>query len=915
MPGEETTTSTIARAAAQAAPTFIAWAYQWMSRMACYTAEDKSRYDKLVRYYNAMHTGATLPEHWKLEDRGKGQYAPTYEYSFAEEGHGIMRRFDSLRMSPASACLSARAILSTVIKLFDSLAKRTINKLRQGSVEGMFFVELTEWVMQTLPTLRFDNEADLLILKRRRTYCETILEQVLVPDAGVRAGERNHPMLALAEVIINLDALIESTNDVIHSMTFNDHGRQLNDHLLHMIANTLQILRHMIDGDHDAELEFPIPLFLSDRTDHRHSISDLKRKRLGTWLLETFKAAGIVDNSLADTKTISLDGVARHLDGECFDDAICHLPPALKSNPKHADWGYWDFVCNSELDISTLSSGIRDIHRGILNLFILRHAVSHLLKTAPVYGEAWLYKDEVGISMLNDLMSVTDRLALALSQSLDAVYRPLITLYDQKESAGAIKASSHCFNAMRRMKEIYRSFGENKESLSGEIEAIKTAATKIDRRIAEADESKYAVLRFLVDFIEHTYDEAALSASGLHYPLLRRALDDFKSTVQMPTIESPAHGGAGRERTTASVLLEEARQRAAESRYAAIIGRITPFSAPHTSPSEDDDPHNETQPIRRADMPRPPHPTTGSSATPAASAASAAPGAASSALTAKEAAALEKIEGMIARCHEDIEKLKRKEAVSLPALSLGKLSLPSGSLSREIYSRVLREYQSIAEYSAWRLLSGYYGKDSKLVQRYLGGFISILETIAKNCDAKRAKGGLSDKFLADTDRHLRLLLLEMVGDLPRMHAAVMLASEMSIVRIEDLETKAAASDTEIIALKRELAEDRAKIDTLERERAEDRAKIDTLERERAEDRAAIALLQSQMAALLAAAQTAAATTASVPAAGAAVPAATAGLGRLSGLRARLFQAAGTDATAGVDVAAAAGAGAGAQVRR
>lgn len=502
--------------------------YVRLTQLPKYDPNQQKRHTKLVNEYQSLCITCNpanphiIPRGWRLDEESR----PLHDFDLKKKGSELSLKFRELDIRPTSIHLSACGMLSAIVKLFDSISNRKREKLQAGCLEGMFFSELANWIVIELPTLKFDTKKDLAKLKARRKYCHEILIQVLTPD---KIGKRNNPMDTLKEIMVSLDAIIEATEDLIQFTTFHDLGARFDDAVLGMAAQTFQVMRLMINGDSANEMDLPVHLFLDDTQTYRPKINELKQKRLGQWLQATLMKIDIRSNDFVAHKSISLEEAAKHLHGECIDDTPCTLPSKLTKDPNHSDWGHWDFMLTnrdgSSRNIKTITKNIQHIYRDVLNLYYVRDLLSKLCKTSPVYGEVWLYKDTTGKAMLSVLLNIADKMITQLNQSFNSFFKTTIDLFDAKVMEVQIKQKDDCYSAIAAARDQYTQFITYNTTAADQIHRIKKAIGTFDSRIAKADETKYLLLKAIVDFIEYHFEKHG-SEYPKEYEVLKKALKE-----------------------------------------------------------------------------------------------------------------------------------------------------------------------------------------------------------------------------------------------------------------------------------------------------------------------------------------------------------------------------------------------------
>lgn len=498
--------------------------YTILTRADKYSADDELRHQRLCRQYTAL-VSPVIPTQWALDDDKRPKYTFNLDYSadrFSEE-------LDRLRgIAPASIHQSARGMLSTIIKLLDSLSKRTTGKLRKGSIEAMFFIELAAWLVEKLPLEDFKTEKTLVMLQNMKKYCENVSENVLLPEDGPRAAARNHPIAALGEIIENLAGMIEMTKHLIQSTTFSDHAERLDNAVLNMAAQTFHIMHLLIRGEHDHEPELAVALFLDKTQTHRPKMHEYSAQRLAFWLKETLNAIGITRNDFHNQVIPTLASATAHLRHERVADKDCSLPDHLH-HPKHPDWGHWAFLIEDKTDeeVSSMLKDIRNIYRNTMKLYHLRSFLWNIRRVAPMYGEVWLYGDTTGRAMVSTLMSVAEEIIGAMNTRLSLFWEACHGVYEDKRRAGTIRKTDAGYIAMTLAMEQYRRFVTHFDNAEVGIQAIKDQCRTFKSRLEKAEESKRQLLQGLIEYLEyHKLTDDA------NYRVLKHALEAHEETAK-----------------------------------------------------------------------------------------------------------------------------------------------------------------------------------------------------------------------------------------------------------------------------------------------------------------------------------------------------------------------------------------------
>ncbi|MDR3443030.1 MAG: hypothetical protein P4L65_08440 [Legionella sp.] len=504
-----------------------------------YTADYKERHSRLISEYHNLCITCNpalkaepyyiFPDVWKLDKESR----PLRDFNLKTQRDNLAFHIKYLDIRPASIHLSARGMLSTIVKLFDSLSKRTQGKPPEGSLEGMFFYELVNWIVIELPSLKFDTKEDLEILKARRMYCDNVQFQVFVPDS--QTG-RNNPMCALSEIIASLDAIIEASEDLIQVTIFHKYNARVDDAILAMAAQAFQVLHLTIEGDKENEGDLPVCLLLDDTQTYRPKINELKQKRLGHWLKTTLLKAGIRNNDFIAHQSISFEDAMNHLHGEYIDDTPCTLPPKLRKNPNHSDWGHWEFMLTnldgSPRDISATTKNIQHIYRDILKLYSVRELLTKFRQMSPIYGEVWSYNNTTGKAMLSMLFNIVDEMTKKLNESLGSFFNTTIALFDAKFTQNKIKMHSECWGAISATRDQYTLFTSYKIQAAEQLNTIKLSIETIKPRITKTDKTKYPLMKTLVEFIESGFGKSGTSSvNPKEYEILKKALNEITSSI------------------------------------------------------------------------------------------------------------------------------------------------------------------------------------------------------------------------------------------------------------------------------------------------------------------------------------------------------------------------------------------------
>ena len=493
--------------------------YQKITELPVYTPKELENYRELTSLYRE-YVDSKIPDEWELEvkdGKAKGsrpEHRPMHDHDFEGQGQRLITDLARLRINTVRIDESASVMLSQIAALFDSLSKRRVAPLRRGSVEGMFFTELSHWILQKLPLMDFKTQRDLKKIINIRDYCQKVSARVLTPDD---VPGRNNPISVLELIINNLNGIIKATEELILLSTFNDRVERLDNAIAGMTSKTFHMMYLMIQGEHDHETRLPVDLFLDEGQRHRPKIQTFKKQRLAHWLQETLVRLGIKRADFRADLMIDLSEMDAHLEGECYGDRHLVLPPELVDKPNHKNWGHWNFlienhrsireapvpVKNSE-EMATILRKTREVYRSILKIYYLQRFLTNLRQVAPTYGEVWLYGDSTGRTVVEEVLTMATEFSRGLMESVSRLFEQDIHKhFIAKVRASSIGAEEQGFIAMREAASLYTGVNEYFEQAQEEVRVIRTQAGEYESRLAKAAVSKKAVLEDLIQFLEY----------------------------------------------------------------------------------------------------------------------------------------------------------------------------------------------------------------------------------------------------------------------------------------------------------------------------------------------------------------------------------------------------------------------------
>ncbi len=461
------------------------------------TAAERVRYDALVCAYEQL-LGASSPPEWEhIDDAELSADFHTLTYK-------LQAKLDIMsRVAPASIHHSAKGILGGIVKLYDSLSKRWLGKIKSNSVEELFFTELANWVVKTLPGYDFKNKDTLFELKKRLTYCEDVYKNVLIPEANTYLAQRNNPLPVLTCIKQDIEGIIGATTELVHSATLDDRLRELDNAILEMGAQAFHMMYFLINGDHRAQHGLPVDLFLDDKQKTRPKITEIKKQQLATWLKNMLLMLGIKGNDFNNSKRPTLTEIDELFAGECPTDPSCQLPKSLR-DPSSESWGHWLFLFpvdkqQKKILCAKQAEAIREIYKNILKVYDLRHMIAHARKVAPVYGEASLYGDDTGRAIMDTLIGISKNTTKELSTSLSAFHSPLSKKFTALKGQ-KISPKELGYIAMglvsQQMESFLSYYGKGLESIA----ELETQCKMSTSRIARAETSKIELLKEVVNF-------------------------------------------------------------------------------------------------------------------------------------------------------------------------------------------------------------------------------------------------------------------------------------------------------------------------------------------------------------------------------------------------------------------------------
>ena len=565
---KEDIAASIAIASSSGILAYVAGAiYKKIVAPSAYSIRDQERYNELI----TAHTTAQLviPAEWRLTDDKRPTHTHDYDQLVVEARKDMSRL--AIDILPASIFQSSKGMLGTITSLFKSLAGRRIGKLVDGSVEGMFFTELSSWLVTVLPRLNFTTDIDLQKLLRMRAYCESVSLTVLVKDepgifAQLRAAEqRDNPLRALGLIQTDLDGIIAATKELILLTTFNEHARQLDKCIQNMAAQTFHVMHLLINRSCEETERLSVDSLLNPKTDIMRAFV---KQPLCQYMVKTFSVAGITRNDFKSTKKLTLDMIEHHLDGESPSDPTFILSPPLR-NPKHLGWGHWDYLVHekSSHEAVAMIIKIRNLYRLVLKAYLIQGLLGDLCKVVPAYGETWLYGDAIGRTIIDTLMTevsdVINEQEDAFKEIWDNCYKTYKSALDQP--GHQLDHDDDAFVAFRAAFKEVSLFQAFYAKALVEIQGIKSQQANFPTHMKEVEKSRRDLLEGLMAILHSRGKE-----SHQTYHVLKLAYDGLTpSSMTALSVSTAATASAAA--AVASATASSAVKATAEAEEAAEI--------------------------------------------------------------------------------------------------------------------------------------------------------------------------------------------------------------------------------------------------------------------------------------------------------------------------------------------------------
>lgn len=401
---------------------------KWLDKPVSLSRHDISRYHTLISAYK--HISANPFPDWKLTDKNQ----PTF---FIDRPLLIQELKDNIRTLTSkntSLHLSRASILSLILKYIEACDSRSwlADHLydaydRPNGIESMVIIEMIKWMLHIVPNLSHDNQQTIDEFASRIKYCKEI--PVKLTKSYTQVQERTNFEDLMKELTTEFEQYHAHLIKSYEAANFNKLIEKLSEHLLGTISQTfssMSLLIKYVDQPHLIVRQF------IDPPSSNKPIIAMRNTKLGEWLLDSLKFAGIKNSTYEPNNALTLDGINNHLNGQHPNDGEnCILSEKLK-NPLHPKWGHWDFVTTPislpasrvfthklfqrgdvnknlalKVNAENYLTAIRDLYRITLKICFIRENLIRAALVSSVFGEDWIYGDKVGSAVLDSLLDGT----------------------------------------------------------------------------------------------------------------------------------------------------------------------------------------------------------------------------------------------------------------------------------------------------------------------------------------------------------------------------------------------------------------------------------------------------------------------------------------------------------------------------
>ena len=376
-----------------------------------------------------------------------------------------------------------QTMLGNISSLFRALSRRTTDLVSGGSIDAMFFVEVSHWLLNKTQ----EPESFINKIQAMRHYCATIREQNILKEETNRANRgQEHPRKTLDNLIENLVSLEEVAVQASRYQSMVTGLKALKDSYYNLVHNTFRFMFHLIQGSNESANAFEVADFINPgKKAVPKEMTKIKERQLGLWLLETFSVLGIQDGRFQATKIPSSDETERHLQGQIPTDenAAVTLRKAFH-DPRYHGWGHWPFITNNSFTnqkVYERLESIRTLHRSIINMYRTLFFLESFIHTGEMYGESWMCISQGGSSAYDCLILLLDKLVKDIEDNIKIIMTPINKCYEAANQRRPYLDNSTEKVAMKKILEIQKEItgslktqGEKKLAISDLRTSFKT---------------------------------------------------------------------------------------------------------------------------------------------------------------------------------------------------------------------------------------------------------------------------------------------------------------------------------------------------------------------------------------------------------------------------------------------------------
>ncbi|MDP3704444.1 MAG: hypothetical protein Q8R24_00865 [Legionellaceae bacterium] len=411
-------------------------AYENLQKVPPLSEEDLARHRDLIKVYKHHFPKAPIPPEWILtKDKPGGEMnKPKGELDFILTGDTLKNESESLIKTHTRDSEARAMMLNHIANLFISMSNRSRlgdvfrhgkwHKVRPDGVEVMFYQEMTNWLLKSAPNLQSLTAEKVAEYNKRLQYLKSIEQRVLTGEASEQT--RNNPHATLTRLIANFRNYHDRLLELQQAKSFNALVSELDDLVLGLSSRALDVMYLLIRNVPGNMLM--VDKFLSpESTDPK--IKKILKTRLGKWLNETVKVAGVSYSKFEPSRMLSLKThVKEHLSGRHPSDANYSEKTSMLNSFSDV-WGCHQFMTEKDaLNPDGVKKAekyllqIRELHRLILELYFLSQNLLRSSRASENFGDVWMYGNRGAKANLMELLDSVTELTELTANSYDSFW-------------------------------------------------------------------------------------------------------------------------------------------------------------------------------------------------------------------------------------------------------------------------------------------------------------------------------------------------------------------------------------------------------------------------------------------------------------------------------------------------------------